>query len=96
MGTIHPPAKVGILERRVTPDSGSLVFDPPLGIDGSHATTPGCGDRLSVGEILDVTTGKYTSDTGTGTFYAADIAIVVEIDLASEQLSVRSMTDRNK
>jgi hypothetical protein len=96
MGTAHPPAKVEILEGWVTADSVPLVLDPPLGIDGSHATAPGCGDRLSVGEILDVTTGKNTIDTGTGTFYASDIAIVVQFDLAIEQLSVRSMTDRDK
>ena len=41
-------------------------FEEAFGVYGCHASGSYCGDGLAVGEVLDVSTGKYAGDIGFG------------------------------
>ena len=76
---------------------GLEVGEVALGVEGGRATGPGRGDRLPVDVVDEVAAGEDTLEVG---LLAApvdeDVPLVVEVDLAGEQLRPRVVTDRDE
>ena len=72
------------------------MLQPALCIDCGHATAPRRCDRLAIGEILHVSTGKHTTYTGLSPLLTADVSVVMKVHLPLEQLRVGGVPDGNK
>src|SRR5438067_2272668 len=65
-----------------------LGLQPALGVDGRHAARTGGGDRLPVDVVLDVAGREHTLDVGAGAGVRVDVAVLVHVDLAAEDVGV--------
>src|ERR1700710_1867831 len=70
---------------------------PALGVHGRCGTGAGRGDRLSVDVVDHVTAGEHAVDVGArGRVLRLDVALVVQLQLADEQLAARVVPDRHE
>jgi hypothetical protein len=68
-----------------------------LGLEGRHAAGPGRGDRLTVALVLDVAGGEDPGNAGLGRPRPGeDVALVVELELAVQEVGVRLVADREE
>src|SRR5829696_9557211 len=68
-----------------------------LGVECTHATGPGRGDRLAVRVVLNVTHCEHAGDVGLGRARLRDqIARRVVLELVEEELRVRVVADRDE
>src|SRR6266513_648260 len=68
-------------------------FQPSLGVDGRHAPGAGRGHRLTIDVVLYVPAGEDTLDVRARPVVGDDVAGLVHVDLAPEDLGVRGMAD---
>src|SRR5215218_2203665 len=67
---------------------------PALGIDRRGRAGAGRGDRLAVDVVDDVAAGEHTVDVGArGRVLDLHVALVVQLELAGEQLAARVVAD---
>src|SRR3954470_3976425 len=79
-----------------SPLSFLVGFEPPFGIECSHATRAGGGDGLAVGVVLDVAAGEDALDVGGGGALGQagdEVAGVLHRELALEQVGVGEVPD---
>src|SRR5580692_9945534 len=70
---------------------------PALGVEGGHAAAAGGGDGLPVGEVLHVAAREDAGNAGVRrTRPGLQVAVVVHLELAGEQIGVRRMADRHE
>ena len=74
-----------------------VALQPAFRINRSHATCTGGGDGLAVPVVHQVTGCEHPVDTGrrrpvTG----EDITLLIDLELTSQDVAARDMTDRNK
>ena len=82
--------------------SGSAVFslvrergEEALGVEGGGAAGAGRGDRLAVGVVDDVARGEDAGQVGPGGGRIdLEVALVVQVELALEELGARVVADR--
>src|SRR3954452_23790348 len=65
-----------------------LRLEPPLGVDGRHAARAGCGDGLAIGVVLDIAAGEHAVDVGGGARPGDEVAVVLHVEDALEQVGV--------
>src|SRR3954447_13359363 len=89
------------IERRfyARPTEGSALVEglgePALGVDGRSGAGTRRGDRLAVDVVDDVAAGEDTVDVGArARVLDLDVALVVELELAGEQLAARVAAGR--
>src|SRR6476469_705659 len=71
--------------------------EPALGVDGRGRAGAGRGDGLAVDVVDDVAAGEDAVDVGAGArVLDLDVARVVELELAGEQLAARVVPDRHE
>src|SRR3954471_1573313 len=70
---------------------------PALGVEGGGGAGAGRGDGLAVDVVDDVAAGEHAVDVGArGRVLDGDVAGVVELELAGEQLAARVVADRDE
>ena len=82
--------------------SGSAVLlgvreggEEALGVEGGGAAGAGGGDRLAVGVVDDVAGAEDTGEVGPGGGGVdLQVALVVQVELALEELGARVVADR--
>ena len=72
------------------------VFEPTLGIERRHAPRPCSRDGLSVDVVLYVAAREDTFDAGQAAVVGDDIARVLHVELALEQVGVGLVADRDE
>src|SRR3954449_4453546 len=71
--------------------------EPALGVDRGGGTGAGRGDRLPVDVVDDVATGEDAVDVRAGARVVDDdVSLVVQLELADEQLGARVVPDRHE
>ena len=71
-----------------------MVGQPAFGVDRGRTSGAGRGDGLPVGVIHQVTGGEHTVHRGVGGPPAGlDVTLVVQVDLAADQLGARVVPD---
>jgi hypothetical protein len=72
----------------------AALFEPAFGVDGGHAARPGRGDGLAVVVVLHVASGEHAVHAGAGgAVEGADVAVVIQLELALEQGAVGLVPD---
>src|SRR3712207_7846896 len=75
----------------------TLFRSPALGVDRRCGAGAGRGDRLAVDVVDHVTAGEDALDVGPrGGVLDLDVALVVELELADEELAARVVPDRDE
>src|SRR3712207_6848364 len=73
------------------------VGEPALGVDGRGRAGARGGDGLPVDVVDHVAAGEHTVDVGAGArVLDLDVALVVQLELAGEQLAARVVPDRDE
>ena len=73
------------------------VAQVPLGVERATAAGAGGGDRLPVGEVDQVADGEDAGEVGLrARLVDLDVAVVVQVDLALDQLRARGVADRDE
>src|SRR5581483_10084852 len=76
---------------------GGVLGKPAFGVDGRRTTGAGGGDRLPVYPVDQVAGGKHPIDAGIGGRRShLDVAVVVGVHLAADQLATRIVPDGHK
>jgi hypothetical protein len=74
----------------------TLGFEPTFGVDGGNAARPGSRDRLAVDVVLHVARGEESFDIRERSESGAHVAVLLEINLASDQRRIGNVANRNK
>ncbi len=92
--------EMGLLYEALVPvlygDGFTLVFQPAFHIDRGAAAIAGGGNGLAIAMIGNVASGKDARDVGHRMFDRHDIADLIHIDDALEELSIWLMADRQE
>src|SRR3954467_12600479 len=67
-----------------------------LGVDRRHAARSRGGNRLPVDVVLDIAAREDAGDAGLRAVVGDDVAVLIELDLATEQRGIRRMADRHE
>src|SRR3954454_4537776 len=99
--TVLPAMEVLLLDGYCWEDRASALVEglgqPALGVDRRGGTGARRGDRLAVDVVDDVTAGEDAVDVGARRrVLHLDVAGVVELELAGEQLAARVVADRHE
>jgi hypothetical protein len=74
-----------------------LIFEPTFAVDCGHTARTSRGDRLSIGVVLHITTGKYAVNVGVrGTLAGEEIPRLFHVEYARKHVGVWSVTNCNK
>src|SRR5512142_2434772 len=75
-------------------DSGLVVREPPLGVQGGGTAGACGGDRLAVGVVDHIAAGEYAVEVGAGArLIDQEVTLLVHVELAREQLGARVVAD---
>src|SRR4051812_13996823 len=99
--TVLPAMEVLLLDGYCWEDRASALVEglgePALGVDRRGGAGARRGDRLPVDVVDDVATGEHAVDVGAGGGVVDhDVALVVQLQLADEQLGARVVPDRHE
>ena len=73
------------------------ALQPAFRINRRHATAPGCGDGLAVPVVHKVAGREHPVDAGRrGPSTCEDVPLIVDLELTSQDVAARDMTDRNE
>src|SRR4051812_15557581 len=76
---------------------GRRVAQVPLRVEGAHAARARGGDRLAVGPVDEVADREDASEVGSGRVRLGDdVALLVGVHLADDQLGARDVADRDE
>src|SRR3954452_14232933 len=77
--------------------SGGEVGDVALGVERGRTAGTGGGDRLPIGVVHDVASREDTGEVGRSTrSLDLDVTLVIQLDLAPEELTARVVPDRDE
>ena len=72
------------------------ALEIPFGVEGGHAAGPCRRDRLTVDVVLHVACGEHARDVGAAALAGDEIAVLVHVQLALEEVGVRRVADRHE
>src|SRR5215472_4982861 len=70
-----------------------MLFQELFNLESGHAAGAGGGDSLAVAAVLNVAAGEDAGDAGENTVFGFQIAVLVGVELALEDLGVGDVSD---